>query len=205
MLLLGSLPGCGTAGSLESELEAGSQDIVRFGMDPQNQKSTGFFVCTTGDPVELVEVEPIEIVGEAEYLGAYLLDEGEAPIGAANGFPPEGYSEYLEPIGGAVVDVACGLKEPGVFAQVVVGGDWSGDSGGLIRGFRVRYRADGSVHSLEIPEFQVTMWVLVATIAKTEDDSSPRATPINKSRSIMSISQTALDRHLHQRDPNTRR
>jgi hypothetical protein len=154
-VLIVFLTGC-DAGSLEAGSEPGSEVSIGFVIDRENQKSTGFHVCTTGSEVELVEVEPIEIVGEAEFLGAYLLTEGEAPIGSANGFPPEGYDQYLEPIGEAVVSLACGAP-PDEFAHLVVGADWSGDSGGQLNGFRVRYVTDGSTRSLEVPNFHMEM------------------------------------------------
>jgi len=154
--LVAFLAGCTNAGSLETP-DPESEVTIGFVIDRENQKSTGFQICTTGSEVELVEVEPIEIIGEAEFLGAYLLDQGEAPIGSADGFPPEGYAEYLKPIGEAVVSFTCGDHPPGEFAQVVVGVDWSGNGGGQLNGFRVRYLTEGSTRSLEISNFHVEM------------------------------------------------
>jgi len=154
--LVAFLAGCTNAGPLETP-DPESEVTIGFVIDRENQKSTGFQICTTGSEVELVEVEPIEIIGEAEFLGAYLLDQGEAPIGSADGFPPEGYAEYLKPIGEAVVSFTCGDHPPGEFAQVVVGVDWSGNGGGQLNGFRVRYLTEGSTRSLEISNFHVEM------------------------------------------------
>lgn len=114
--LLLFLVSCTDAGMLEAELEPESDITVGFVIDLENQKSAGFHVCTRGPEVNLVEVEPIEIVGEVEFLGAFLLAGGDEPIGSANGFPPEGYDDFLQPINDASVSLECGTHPPSEFA-----------------------------------------------------------------------------------------
>lgn len=79
-----------------------------------------------------------------EFLGAFLLAGGDEPIGSANGFPAEGYDDLLQPITEARESLECGTGPPGEFAQIGVGADWSGEAGGQLNGFRVRYVSNGA-------------------------------------------------------------
>ena len=149
------LAGCTASGSLVAGVDPASVVAVEFwDFSGDQDVAAGVFVCSRGSEVRVVSVEPVDVTGEVQALGAVQITgpaQGEGFLGSAYGFPPDGFP--YDSLGSSPV-AECGGTSA---TQVVVGVRRLAATGGGITGLVIRYSSGSVEKELHVPNIEINL------------------------------------------------